>query len=116
MRVFFGALLLLCLASTARANTWTSYPAFEYSHYGFASEVKEGELTFTRRLDIRTIDGPFTPRDKFFATQHLGQPKVDPATYMAKHEHPGVSRTSGFFGFAGHNDPVMFRNVQIRKR
>ena len=42
--------------------------------------------------------------------------KVDPATYMAKHEHPGVSRTSGFFGFAGHSDPVMFRNVQIRKR
>jgi hypothetical protein len=42
--------------------------------------------------------------------------KVDPATYMAKHEHPGVSRTSGFFGFAGHSDPVMFRNVLIRKR
>ncbi|HUR20206.1 MAG TPA: DUF1080 domain-containing protein [Vicinamibacterales bacterium] len=42
--------------------------------------------------------------------------KVDPATYMAKHEHPGVSRSSGFFGFAGHNDPVMFRNVQVRKR
>jgi hypothetical protein len=40
--------------------------------------------------------------------------KVDPATYMAKHEHPGVSRTSGFFGFAGHNDPVMFRNVMVR--
>jgi hypothetical protein len=42
--------------------------------------------------------------------------KVDPATYMAKREHPGVSRTSGFFGFAGHNDPVMFRNVLIRRR
>ena len=42
--------------------------------------------------------------------------KVDPATYMAGREHPGVSRTSGFFGFAGHNDPVMFRNIQIRKR
>ena len=42
--------------------------------------------------------------------------KVDPATYLAKHEHPGVSRTSGFFGFAGHSDPVMFRNVLIRRR
>src|SRR5688572_20799453 len=42
--------------------------------------------------------------------------KVNPATYLGGREHPGVSRTSGFFGFAGHNDPVMFRNIQIRKR
>jgi 3-keto-disaccharide hydrolase len=30
------------------------------------------------------------------------------------HEHPGRTRTSGHFGFAGHNDPVAFREVQIR--
>ena len=42
--------------------------------------------------------------------------KVDPATYMAGRAHPGVTRTSGFFGFAGHNDPVMFRRVQIKRR
>jgi hypothetical protein len=42
--------------------------------------------------------------------------KVDPATYMAQSAHPGVTRTDGFFGFAGHNDPVMFRNVHIRTR
>ena len=29
--------------------------------------------------------------------------------------HPGKDRTSGFFGFAGHNDPVAFRNVLIKK-
>jgi len=28
--------------------------------------------------------------------------------------HPGKDRTSGHFGFAGHNDPVMFRNVFIK--
>ena len=27
--------------------------------------------------------------------------------------HPGKDRPSGFFGFAGHKDPVAFRNVQI---
>lgn len=27
---------------------------------------------------------------------------------------PGVNRTSGFFGFAGHNDPVAFRSIRIR--
>ena len=28
--------------------------------------------------------------------------------------HPGASRTSGYFGFCGHNDPVAFRNVRIK--
>ena len=35
--------------------------------------------------------------------------------YMANSAHPGKERTSGFFGFAGHNDPVAFRNVRIKK-
>jgi Domain of Unknown Function (DUF1080) len=35
--------------------------------------------------------------------------------YMAKSPHPGKDRTSGYFGFAGHNDPVAFRNIQIKK-
>lgn len=30
-------------------------------------------------------------------------------------KHPGRTRTEGHFGFAGHNDPVSFRNVMIRK-
>jgi hypothetical protein len=34
--------------------------------------------------------------------------------YMANSPHPGKSRPSGYFGFAGHNDPVEFRNVSIR--
>ena len=34
--------------------------------------------------------------------------------YMANSPHPGKTRTSGHFGFAGHNDPVMFRNVSIK--
>jgi hypothetical protein len=29
-------------------------------------------------------------------------------------KHPGKDRTSGSFGFAGHNDPVMFRNISIK--
>lgn len=34
--------------------------------------------------------------------------------FMAERPHPGKDRTSGFFGFAGHNDPVEFRNVSIK--
>jgi DMSO/TMAO reductase YedYZ molybdopterin-dependent catalytic subunit len=38
----------------------------------------------TRMLDIRKIDGPFTPKDQFFAIQHMNQPEIDPATYRLK--------------------------------
>ena len=34
--------------------------------------------------------------------------------FMAGHPHPGKDRTRGHFGFAGHNDPVMFRNIAIK--
>ena len=40
--------------------------------------------------------------------------KVDMATVMANSAHPGKDRTHGFFGFAGHNDPVEFRAISIR--
>jgi hypothetical protein len=35
--------------------------------------------------------------------------------YMANSPHPGKDRTKGYFGFAGHNDPVEFRNVRIKE-
>lgn len=35
--------------------------------------------------------------------------------YMAKSPHPGKDRTKGHFGFAGHNDPVAFRNIEIKR-
>jgi len=41
--------------------------------------------------------------------------KVDMETVMAHSKHPGKDRTSGFFGFAGHHDPVQFKEVEIKK-
>ena len=35
--------------------------------------------------------------------------------FMANSPHPGKDRTSGHFGFAGHSDPVQFRNVSIKR-
>jgi hypothetical protein len=35
--------------------------------------------------------------------------------FMGGKPHPGMNRTSGHFGFAGHSDPVQFRNVKIKK-
>lgn len=35
--------------------------------------------------------------------------------FMADSPHPGKDLKKGFFGFAGHKDPVMFRNIAIKK-
>ena len=37
-----------------------------------------------RLLDVRTIDGPFTPIDKFATTQHYGHPEIEIATFKLK--------------------------------
>jgi hypothetical protein len=34
---------------------------------------------------------------------------------MANSPHPGKELKKGFFGFAGHGDPVKFRNVSLKK-
>ncbi len=33
---------------------------------------------------------------------------------MGGHPHPGMGLTQGYFGFAGHSDPVEFRNICIK--
>ncbi len=40
--------------------------------------------------------------------------KVDLATVLDHKEHPGKDRTKGFFGFAGHNDPVAIKDIAIK--
>ena len=34
--------------------------------------------------------------------------------FMANKSHPGLTLKEGHFGFAGHNDPVSFRNIRIK--
>jgi hypothetical protein len=34
--------------------------------------------------------------------------------FMGNKAHPGKDRTRGHFGFAGHNDPVAFRRIEIK--
>lgn len=34
--------------------------------------------------------------------------------FMAGKQHPGKDRTSGHFGLAGHDEPVMFRNISVK--
>jgi len=37
-----------------------------------------------RMLDIRKIDGPLTPKDQFFAMQHMDRPQIDATAYRLK--------------------------------
>ena len=41
--------------------------------------------------------------------------KQEPEKFMGKSKHPGLARTKGFFGFAGHGDAVAFRNISIKR-
>jgi len=50
----------------------------------FPERVITNPAADRRIIDIRTIDGPFTPKDQWFTTQHYGHPKVDVATYQLK--------------------------------
>jgi len=41
--------------------------------------------------------------------------KLDRTKLDAKHLPKGLDKTSGHIGFAGHNDPVAFRNVRVKR-
>jgi DMSO/TMAO reductase YedYZ molybdopterin-dependent catalytic subunit len=52
------------------------------------TDIPENITTITaadrRIIDVRKIDGPFTPKDQFFTTQHYGHPEIDPASFRLK--------------------------------
>lgn len=50
----------------------------------FPDRVVTNPAEDRRIIDIRTINGPFTPKDQWFTTQHYGHPKVDAAAFALK--------------------------------
>lgn len=60
-----------------------------------------------------TVVGP-TIKVELNGTQILDADLSKVTEFMHNMAHPGKDRTSGHFGFAGHNDPVMFRNISIK--
>jgi DMSO/TMAO reductase YedYZ molybdopterin-dependent catalytic subunit len=50
----------------------------------FPDRVVTAPAEDRRIIDIRTINGPFTPKDQWFTTQHYGHPKVDVANYKLR--------------------------------
>ena len=78
------------------------------SRSGF--ERKAGEWNFQEV----TVDGS-TIKVELNGSMILDTDLATVTEYMGDHPHPGKDRTSGFFGFSGHNDPAEFRNVSIKK-
>jgi hypothetical protein len=78
------------------------------AHRGFLRET--GQWNFQQV----TVDGT-TIKVELNGSVILDADLSKVTEFMAERPHPGKDRTSGFFGFAGHNDPVEFRNVSIKE-
>ncbi|MBX3439734.1 MAG: DUF1080 domain-containing protein, partial [Planctomycetaceae bacterium] len=78
------------------------------AHEGFLHPV--GEWNFQEV----TVQGPRI-KVELNGTVILDADVSSITEFMANTPHPGKDRTSGHFGFAGHNDPVRFRRIQLKR-
>tara|TARA_R110002049_G_scaffold27321_3_gene94396 strand:- start:23965 stop:25302 length:1338 start_codon:yes stop_codon:yes gene_type:complete len=85
------------------------------SSYGMVP-AKRGFLRETGEWNFQevTVDGS-TIKVELNGNVILDADLSQVTEFAKDREHPGKDRTSGFFGFAGHRDPVEFRNISIRE-
>lgn len=85
------------------------------SAYGMAA-AKRGYLRETGQWNFQqvTVNGS-TIKVELNGNVILNADLADVTEFMADRPHPGKDRTSGHFGFAGHNDPVEFRSITIKE-
>jgi hypothetical protein len=85
------------------------------SAYGMAA-AKRGFLRAPETWNFQevTVDGS-TIKVELNGNVILNTDLSTVTDFMANSPHPGKDRRAGFFGFAGHNDPVAFRNIRIKK-
>jgi hypothetical protein len=77
------------------------------AHRGYDRPI--GEWNF---LEV-TVTGPKI-RVELNGTRIVDGDVSTVTDFMGGKKHPGKDRLTGHFGFAGHNDPVAFRNVRIK--
>jgi len=85
------------------------------SAYGMAA-AKRGHLKKTGEWNEQevTVKGS-TIRVVLNGTEILNADLGEVKEFMGGKPHPGMNRKDGHFGFAGHSDPVSFRNIRIKK-
>ena len=85
------------------------------SAYGMAA-AKRGFLRPTGEWNVQEVAvRGSTIRVELNGTVILDCDLATVKEFMANSAHPGKDRTTGHFGFAGHNDPVEFRNIRIKR-
>ena len=78
------------------------------AHRGYLRDA--GEWNFQQV----TVDGS-TIKVELNGNVILDTDLANVTEFMDDRPHPGKDRTKGYFGFAGHNDPVEFRNIAIKE-
>lgn len=63
---------------------------------------------------VVTVTGP-TIEVELNGTRILNADLSTVTEFLEKKPHPGKDLKSGYFGFLGHNDPVEFRNIKLKK-
>lgn len=112
----YGAMCELQVLDSEHPNYDTLDPRqYHGSAYGMAAAARgyhrpTGEWNFQEV----TVKGS-TIKVELNGTVILNTDLSKISDYMANSPHPGKERTSGYFGFAGHNDPVEFRKIEIKE-
>ncbi len=85
------------------------------SAYGMVP-AKRGYLRPTGEWNFMlvTVKGP-TVRVELNGVQTLDADLSRVTQFKDNHPHPGKDLTEGHFGFCGHNDPVAFRNIAVKR-
>lgn len=112
----YGAMELQVLDDTAPQYAELHDYQYHGSVYGLAA-AKRGYLRPVGEWNFQevVVDGDRVEVHlNGFATLNVNLADVRTKPVDGR-EHPGASRTSGHFGFAGHNEPVAFRNIRIKR-
>jgi len=84
------------------------------SAYGMVAALRGYQHPITEwNYEEVTVNGP-TIKVELNGTVILDTDLSHVTGFLDNKKHPGKDRTSGSFGFAGHNDPVAFRNISIK--
>ena len=85
------------------------------SAYGIAA-AKTGYLRKhdTWNHQVVTVNGS-TIKVELNGSLILNANLSDVTEFLDDRPHPGMDRTTGHFGFAGHGDPVQFKDISIKQ-
>ena len=111
---YVGMCELQVLDNTAQKYARLDKRQYHGSAYGMVP-AHRGFLRDTGQWNFQEVTGRgSTIQVELNGTVILDADLAQVKEFMGKRPHPGKDRQRGHFGFAGHNDPVQFRNIAIK--